>query len=291
MDKVVACIDDTPDGGSVCAHAAWAARRLGAPLVLLHVLDLPVAPAPADDLTAPLGLGLDAQQLLLGEVAVVDEQRAQRAREQGRLLLETACRQATQAGATPWELRQRHGALADTLAELEAEARLFVLGPGRHHLEDSPAGRLHLDHGLERVLRAVQRPVLVGARRFEPPGRFMIAFDGSPGGRAMVECVATSPLLRGLPAHLVTADGNGDAGATPAALQAAADRLAGAGFELQVARVPGEAQAALAAYQREHAIPLLVMGAYGHSRLRQLLLGSTTSTLLRSSAAAVLVLR
>ena len=36
---------------------------------------------------------------------------------------------------------------------------------------------------------------------------------------------------------------------------------------------------------------LLIMGAFGHSRLRQLMLGSTTSTLLRVSDVPVLILR
>ena len=36
---------------------------------------------------------------------------------------------------------------------------------------------------------------------------------------------------------------------------------------------------------------LLVMGAYGHSRIRQLVVGSTTTTLLRLSEVPVLVLR
>jgi len=36
---------------------------------------------------------------------------------------------------------------------------------------------------------------------------------------------------------------------------------------------------------------LLVMGAYGHSRIRQLIVGSTTSTLLRRSEVPVLILR
>ena len=36
---------------------------------------------------------------------------------------------------------------------------------------------------------------------------------------------------------------------------------------------------------------LLVMGAYGHSRLRHLVVGSTTTTLLRWSEVPVLILR
>ena len=53
----------------------------------------------------------------------------------------------------------------------------------------------------------------------------------------------------------------------------------------------GEPQDVLPELVRAQAPALLVMGAYGHSRLRQWLLGSTTSTLLRLSDVPVLVLR
>lgn len=53
----------------------------------------------------------------------------------------------------------------------------------------------------------------------------------------------------------------------------------------------GEVESALHAYQAEHGIDLLVMGAYGHSRIRQFLIDSTTTTMLRTTTIPVLLLR
>lgn len=47
----------------------------------------------------------------------------------------------------------------------------------------------------------------------------------------------------------------------------------------------------LPALIKAHGASLLVMGAYGHSRIRQLIVGSTTTTLLRLSEVPVLILR
>ena len=47
----------------------------------------------------------------------------------------------------------------------------------------------------------------------------------------------------------------------------------------------------LARHIRDQSADMLVMGAYGHSRLRQFLLGSTTSALLASSQSPLLILR
>ena len=53
----------------------------------------------------------------------------------------------------------------------------------------------------------------------------------------------------------------------------------------------GEPELALQNYMKVYEVDLLVMGAYGHSRIRQLIVGSTTTTLLRTSLVPVLVLR
>ena len=47
----------------------------------------------------------------------------------------------------------------------------------------------------------------------------------------------------------------------------------------------------IADYVAGHAINLLLMGAYGHSRIRHLVIGSTTIQLLRSIQVPVLLFR
>ncbi|WP_300600988.1 universal stress protein, partial [uncultured Nocardioides sp.] len=67
--------------------------------------------------------------------------------------------------------------------------------------------------------------------------------------------------------------------------------LTGGGFAVDTAVVPGEPERALARYVGMQNADLLVMGAYGHSRIRHLIVGSTTTTMLRTSAVPVLILR
>jgi nucleotide-binding universal stress UspA family protein len=55
--------------------------------------------------------------------------------------------------------------------------------------------------------------------------------------------------------------------------------------------VPGNPDDALSRYQAEHGIDLLIMGAFGHSRIRHLILGSTTTAMLRRCTVSVMVLR
>ena len=47
----------------------------------------------------------------------------------------------------------------------------------------------------------------------------------------------------------------------------------------------------IADYVRTHQIDLVAMGAYGHSRIRQLIVGSTTTTIIRSCLVPILLVR
>ncbi len=268
----------------VCDYAAWSSMRLAAPLEFIHVLDRHPEKAQKRDFSGSIGLG--AQESLLEDLSELDEQRSKLAQETGRQLLEAARQRAIANGIVAPEGRQRHGELVETLSGMENEARLFILGKRGEAAEMAPQ---HIGGNLERVVRALHRPILVVPKMFKAPHHIMIAFDGSATTRKGVEMIASSPLFRGLPCHVVMADGG--IGAASGHLDWARNTLEKSGFDTHVAMIPGDADAALASYLQSHEIDLLVMGAYGHSRIRQLLVGSTTTTMLRTSSAPLLLLR
>jgi nucleotide-binding universal stress UspA family protein len=53
----------------------------------------------------------------------------------------------------------------------------------------------------------------------------------------------------------------------------------------------GDPEAVIGEYVRTAGIDLLVMGAYGHSQVRRLLVGSTTSTMIRTCLVPVMLFR
>lgn len=283
MTQVMACIDGSPQASAVCDCAVWASRRLGSPLSLLHVLDQHRYPL-AGDFSGIIGLG--SREFLLEELASLDEKRNTLALEEGRMLLDAACRRILEAGAPQPEVRQRHGDLVETLRELESEIRLLVIGK---HGEGSGDDTRLIGSHLESVIRTMHRPILVTPASFRPPTTAMFAFDASETTRKGVEMLAASPLLQGMPIHLVSV--SSDAFETRAALNVAQDRLEAAGLNVRAAIIEGEVEAALRTYQTDNAIELVVMGAYGHSRIRQFFVGSTTTNMLRAVSTPLLLLR
>ena len=105
----------------------------------------------------------------------------------------------------------------------------------------------------------------------------------------MVGAVARSPMLAGLPCTIVRC-GTDDSEARRS-LEEAQQVLQAAGFEVNVAMLQGDSHEAIPDWLASQGTSLLVMGAYGHSRIRHLVVGSTTTTLLRLSPCPVLVLR
>ena len=281
--RVLAALDVSSYATSVAGLATWAAARLASPLEFVHAIDRPSSTRDKQDLSGSLILG--DREDLLAELSALDESRSRIAQESGRRLLEQARLLARESAGIEAEARLRHGGLLDTLLELEADARLFVIGKRGEHADFSKG---HLGSNLERVVRAVHRPVLVAARAFTPPQRFLIAFDGSATTKRCVEMVCASPLLKGIACNLLMV---GETANEADGVEWAREKLSDAGFAVDVHVIAGAADAVIARHVQDHAIDLIVMGAYGHSRIRSLILGSTTTQILRTCHVPVLLLR
>lgn len=282
-DCVLAAIDGSQFSEGVCDYAAWAATALGAPLCILHSIDNHAQIA-EPDLTGNLGLG--TREHLLEQLTDVEEQRAKAARKQGQMLLDVAKSRVIDAGVADPKCLQRNGTLLETLREQEPDVRLLVIGK-----QGDAASRTggHLGAHLERVVREVHRPILMVPQQFSAPENVMMAFDGSNTARKGVEMLAKSPLFNALTCHVVIV--GAETAEHRCELNWALTTLREAGHSVEGAIRAGDVEETLRAYQQEYRIDMLVMGAYGHSRLRQLLVGSTTTQMLRKTHVPVLILR
>jgi nucleotide-binding universal stress UspA family protein len=282
--KIIALIDGSGYAQSVCDLAAWAGLRTGGSVELLHVLgrrDLSSAPV---DLSG--SLSIDAQDTLLTELASLDEQKAKLAHRRGRMILQAAAARLEAAGLGNHTSRLRTGDLVETVLAAEADAALVVLGKRG---EAADFARLHLGSNLERVARAASRPVLVAARAFTPIKRVTLAFDGGTGIRKAIAYLAQDKLLQGLPIRMLTAGDD-----TPAAqdqLGQYSAVLRRAGFDVATRILPGEPEDVIAKDVQDEQADLLVMGAFNHSRLRNLFIGSTTTEMIRSCKIPILLFR
>lgn len=281
MTTIVACIDGSLYSHSVADHAAWAAQRLGGHVELLQVLGR--REVPAADLSG--NITADMQETLLAELAAVDAQRARILQKRARIVLDEVRSRVTDAGVAEVSVSLRNGDLLEELAARES-AELIVIGKRG---EAADFARLHLGSNIERVVRSSHRPILAASRAFRPVGRVLIAFDGGPSALKAVDHVSRSPLFAGLAVSLVTAGRDGPE--VRRRLDAATAQLRGGGLVVDAAVEPGPSEKAIAAAIERTGADLLVMGAYGHSRVRSLIIGSTTTEMIRACRIPVMLFR
>lgn len=284
MSKIMACVDGSIYAASVCDHAAWAAKRLSAPVGVVHALgrrDMPSAPF---DLSGSLELGV--REALLKQLADLDAQKAKVSQLRGRHLVADAVSRIKAAGVPDVSALLRHGDVADTIKNLHVDTRLVVIGK-RGEAADFSKG--HLGSNMERVIRSTKKPVLIASRAYAAIETFLIAFDGGRSSGRIIEGLVADPLLSNLPCHLFMAgEGTGETGKH---LRTAEGALKAAGYTVTVGIEAGEPEEVIAAKVKRDGIGLLVMGAYGHSRIRNLIVGSTTTALVKACEVPVLVIR
>lgn len=281
--KVLACIDASNYATSVVEHAAWAAARLSATVEVLHVIQRNDAVAARNDLSGTVGLG--AKSGLLEELTRIDEAEGKLAQEKGRALLASARAHLEELGQREIALTHRHGGIVETIVEREADADLVVIGK-RGASADFAKG--HLGSKVERVVRQSVKPVLVASRTFTQPAAAVVAFDGGASSRKALAFAATSPVMSDVDLHVVMAAR--DDRESEDRMNWARELISGRpGSTVKI--VAGKAEEVIAQEVATTGSKLLIMGAYGHSALRTMLVGSTTTHMVRSCTIPVLLFR
>jgi len=269
---------------SVLHYGAWAAKKLNLPVQVWHLLNPHREHAELADLSGNLEPG--EHQELLEELVSVEEKKNRLARIQGEALLGAASAALKDRGVSTFTTKQLHGTLVDHVETESQNAALIVIGKrGRAHGQ----ARAHLGSNMERVIREASCPVLVSALEPQPVERFLLAYDGGKSSEKALQYILNEPLLQGLECHLIRVGH-----ATPEnekQMEEARQRLEEKKFSVISQIIAGDPAQVFSVLVEKEKIQLMVMGAYGHSRIRQFLVGSTTTEMIRSCRIPVLMFR
>jgi nucleotide-binding universal stress UspA family protein len=276
LKDILVHLDATEQGRRRLALALDLARRHAAHLTGLHVLDLAI----------PLIAASDAG----GSAVTTLMETMRRDAEAEAATVEAEFREQLRRSGVAGEWRLADGLAPEQVALHGRYADLIVLGQ-----DDPGGGRMPAGAILEQALFTSGRPVLVVpyAGRFERVGqRVLVGWNASrEASRAVHDAL---PLLLAAEQVSVFAvnprpglDGHGE---EPGA--DIARHLARHGVSLRVehaiAHDIGDGDVILNR-AAEISADLLVVGGYGHSRLRELILGGVTRTLLRQMTLPVLM--
>ncbi|MBE0445177.1 MAG: universal stress protein [Psychrobacter sp.] len=290
---VLACIDGSAVTESVCDYAAWYASKLNLPVGLLHVSDVPASIR--RDLSG--AIGVNSRQLLLEELSQLDETRAKVVNNYSNALVQDAkshiqnnfnhVNHSAHISHIDIRIYQRRGKLLPAIERFKTENRAIIMG---RRGEDHKNSRINIGSQIETVARASDVPVLICSETFKEPSSYMIAFDGSKTAIKAAWMVARSPVLKGLQGHIVMIGSHNDD--AKQSLSAAAAQLEDAGYSVDAHHLSAsDAVHGLLTFQADNHIDIMVVGAYGHSKLQQLFLGSTTTEIIASTLSPVILVR
>lgn len=281
---ILACIDGSKLSEAVCDYAVWLAQRIEGPLKLMYMIDHHPETAKTVDLSG--SIGVDSRDHLLEEITTSEHQRSKQRIQEGKSILQVAKARVIEDGFSDPIVCLQHGSLIDSLAEIKEDIRILVIGA---------RGKIHEDQTdkigakLESMIRSFHGHILVAYEAFKSPQRIMIAYDGSEASDKAIAMIADSPLYKGLSCHLVCVNKKDTADSL---IETAADKLKAAGWaEIISASLQGKTDHELCEYQVKHNIDITVMGAFSHTRLHDLLLGSFTTKMLLNTKTPLLLLR
>lgn len=250
------------------------AKQHGASLVGLHVVDIRMLEGPfLRDISASLGTAPYVNYQ--NNMALILE-------EKGKAALEDFRQRAEKVGVQ-FQPVQVTGAVTHAIVEQSELADLIVMGRSGEHGEF--LGGL-VGSTTESVVRHAKCPVLVTGRKEARIQRFVVAYDGSAHSRHALQFATSIGEAWLVPFEVLTVSKNAEA-----VLAEAKQYLQAHDLQVEYSMREGDPRDVIVDFTRERQADLLVMGAFGHSKVRELLLGSTTQHVINHAPCPVLLAR
>jgi nucleotide-binding universal stress UspA family protein len=271
--------DGSDYGKTAIAYGISIARKLDAQLTGLHVVDVRLMQGPIfTDISG--SIGLPPYQEFLPVIESGLDAKAES-------ILAEFREQCEAAGIHP-ETKKVAGVIDETIIEEGRTCCDWVLlaQRGEHfHL----GGGAILGSTAQSVVRLSGKPVLVTPEKFREIKSMALAYDGSTPAHNALKLAAELSQRAGWPLSVIIITDDQALGEKRS--QKARDLLSP--FKIDSATIirKGKEDKELLRFIQEGSADLLVMGAYGRNRLRELLVGSTTSAVIRKSTIPVLLTR
>jgi nucleotide-binding universal stress UspA family protein len=263
-------------------YAYWLARKDGSRIHGLAVIDIksfeiPVMGTPDGFMPSVVTPPIAESQSLLEEMTALAKERLARfaadCNARG-----IACSTETRTGI-PGELIAREAVAHD------------IVVMSRSGYSRGTTSEARLDPLVPQVIRGSIRPVLVSGRPLEPQAgvrNVLVAYDGSGHASRALTVAAELAGRPGITCSLVTVATTEESGLSTLAPAEAYLRGHGVNPQKQVA-IGSKASEMICELVSAAAADLLIMGAYGHRPVREILFGSTTERVLSHCSAAVIL--
>jgi len=277
IKTILVGIDTSEHSRNAQQFAFNLARRFAATLLGLHVVDIvSIEGSFFHDISGSLGLEpyLDFSSKMR-EVLT----------ERGRAVLDEF-KAAAQRENLHAETILDIGIVPNQLCERAKMADLVMIG---HHGINERFSTGLLGSTAESVARKCPRPVIISPRQFHEIRQLALAYDGSERAARAMRAAAEFSVELGMPLAVATVARDPKLGER--VLGEARAYLEGYPAKTSFELLGGHAHEEIVGFLRRVAADLLFIGAYGHRRIIEMVLGSTTEYVLRNAPCPVFLSR
>ena len=285
MLSMLVCTDGSPVARTAVRYARHLAEAMGLQVRVLFVEDVRHTQGPLlTGYYGPVGMAPSpAYPAFYDELVKAVKEQGERAVQEAREVFE--------GSSASVEYVVREGIVRDCILDEARTVDLVCMGRRGEHEEWEED---ELGGTAERVIRRSARPVLVTPAEFREISKMLMAYDGSRGANRALRTALALASDHDLPMVIVTVSPDDDARPRYERILEEARELASAwkDVELEFLMLVGETEEqVLTEAAATHECQLIVMGAYGESRIREWLMGSTTAAVLAHASLPVLLVR
>jgi nucleotide-binding universal stress UspA family protein len=277
IKSILVGVDGSEHARTALRYALWLAGRLGATVTGLHVVDIvSIEGSFFHDISGSLGFEpyLDFTSKMREAL-----------HERGKAILDefaASCRDAGIRHDTALQI----GIVPSEISERAREADLVVIG---HRGINQRFSTGLLGGVTESVTRQCPKPVLVTPLEFSEIRSPLLAYDGSERASSAMHVAAEVCAQLALPLAVLTVCRDAEQGEKT--IDQARRYLSSYAIETATFVVTGHAYERIPAEVRARGHDLLFMGAHGHGRIIEMVLGSTTEYVLRNAPCPVFLNR
>jgi nucleotide-binding universal stress UspA family protein len=184
-----------------------------------------------------------------------------------------------------------NGFIEDVLREFANNDRgvdLIIMGKRGEHFQNCKG---YVGSTTERVLKSAGAPCLILTEKYTAPKEILLAYDGSEHAHEAVRGILRSNGIFGKKVHIVSVRNDGNSKDWKKHMEEVKSLFLENSMDACVVTLAGEVDSAMVKYIKKHSIDALVMGAFGCSGIRHLLMGSTTNKLLNAVDITSLIYR
>ena len=285
MEKqtIISFVDTSKYCNIVCQYPAFLAKKSQSKIKIYHILTKDKTSAKTD-LSGSIDLG--AKTKLLEKLIKHEASLAKKMNFQGWEVLENAKKEILKIGNFNIEIRLRTGKITESLIEKEKDGDILVIGK-RGEVKQNIQWKL--GSNFENIVRSSKKPIFVANKSFKKIKNILIAFDGSPTTIKLIDFFTSQNFFSNCNFTIVQIF-DSKKNVNDKYLEVL-ENLKNAGLNVSGQSYIGQARSKLADLVESDNYDLLAIGAYGHSKVRNLLFGSTTSELIKNNKIPFLLMR